>query len=100
MSFHACHARRELQARVLPMLHGVADRWRPQLQEWSVDLGAGREVAERLAPLAELPPVRLPAGPPIPCAHCHGQRRILEPGPLGYIAVLCGRCHGAGWDPS
>lgn len=73
------------------MLLATADRWRPQLEEWmpseDVDLGAGRAI-------------RIPSGPPIPCAHCHGQRRIYEPGPLGLCPVWCGRCHGSGWDPS
>jgi hypothetical protein len=87
VSFHPCHERRALQARVMPMVRAVADRWRPQLEEWSIDLAPGRDVL-------------IPVGPPRPCAHCHGQRRILDPGPLGYIAVVCGRCHGAGFDPS
>jgi hypothetical protein len=100
VSFHPCHERRALQARILPELRAVVRRHEPVLQEWVVDLAPGREVVDLLAPLAELPPVRLPSGPPTPCAHCHGQRRILEPGPLGYIAVVCGRCHGAGMDPS
>jgi hypothetical protein len=87
VSYWPGHPRRELQARVLPMVRAVADRWRPQLEEWSVDLGAGRELV-------------IPAGPPRPCAHCWGQRKVFEPGPLGYFAVLCGRCAGSGVDPS
>lgn len=90
MSYSPVHARRALQTAVMPMIHGVADRWRPQLEEWSVDLAAGREM---MLPI-------IPSGPPLPCAHCFGQRRILEPGPLGYVAVVCGRCAGSGWDPS
>lgn len=99
MSYHALHARRELQARVMPMLHGVADRWRPQLEEFVVDLAPGREVLEFLAPLRDLASVGLPQGPPRPCAHCWGQRRLWEGGVLGLVPILCERCAGGGWDP-
>jgi hypothetical protein len=100
VSFHACHERRALQARILPELRAVVRRHEPVLQEWSVDLGAGRDVVDLLAPLAELPPVRLPAGPPIPCQWCWGQRRLWESGVLGLVPLICERCSGSGWDPS
>ena len=87
MSFHPCHERRALQARVWPMVHAVADRWRPQLEEWSVDLAPGRDVL-------------IPVGPPRPCQWCWGNRRLWESGILGLVPVVCDRCHGSGWDPS
>jgi hypothetical protein len=87
VSYSPIYARRELQARVLPMVRAVADRWRPHLEEWSVDLGAGRELV-------------IPSGPPRPCAHCWGQRRVWEGGVLGLVPLLCERCAGSGWDPS
>jgi hypothetical protein len=31
-----------------------------------------------------------------PCAWCWGQRKILEPGPLGLIPVVCEDCGGTG----
>ena len=31
-----------------------------------------------------------------PCAMCWGQRKILEPGPLGLIPVICEDCAGTG----
>jgi hypothetical protein len=31
-----------------------------------------------------------------PCSLCWGQRRILEPGPLGHLPVVCDACAGTG----
>jgi hypothetical protein len=31
-----------------------------------------------------------------PCPMCWGQRRILEPGPLGLMPVICEACSGTG----
>lgn len=69
----------------MPMLRGVANRWIPQIQEFVVDLAPGRDLL--------LPPLR-------PCGWCQGQRRIYEPGPLGYMAVLCANCNGEGLEPA
>jgi hypothetical protein len=33
---------------------------------------------------------------PRPCPTCWGQRRILEPGPLGLLPVICEACSGRG----
>jgi len=40
--------------------------------------------------------LRLPA-PAVSCGTtCWGQRRILEPGPLGLVPVVCADCQGTG----
>lgn len=105
VAYSAAWERRALQQRVMPMIRGVVERHRPMLEEWSVDLAPGREVLirELLAPLAALPPVRVfvvPSGPPRPCAHCWGQRKLWESGILGLCPIVCERCAGSGWDPS
>jgi hypothetical protein len=88
VSFHPCHERRALQARILPELRAVVRRHEPVLQEWHVvDLAPGRELL-------------FPVGPPIPCQWCWGQRRLWESGVLGLVPLICERCSGSGWDPS
>jgi hypothetical protein len=34
--------------------------------------------------------------PEVPCGSCIGARRILEPGPLGLLPVVCDACCGSG----
>jgi hypothetical protein len=82
--------RRALQERILPMIHGVAERHRPVLEEF---------VVEVLAPLAALEPAHMPSGPPVPCSICWQQRVVWEVGVLGLVPLKCERCAGSGWEP-
>ena len=69
-----------------PGFRVTAHRHRAPLQEWLVDIAPGRAI-----------PIPMPAGLPVQCAHCWGQKKILEPGPLGLVPVVCPDCVGTGW---
>lgn len=77
----------------------VADRAKPVLEEWSVDLAPGRELVLPAEEQIIWVRVRAPKGPPVPCKDCWGQRRLWESGILGLVPIVCERCAGSGRDP-
>lgn len=77
-----------LQERQLPGLRAVARRHAPVLEEFTADLGAGREVVFLVIPAPRVL---------VDCPTCWAQRRIWEPAEDGsLIPLLCPGCEGRG----